>query len=68
MMLREKIEIQRAERLQKENDSLNRAIIRMVGLILCGYAIGTIIGLLIEKQQRRDYQLLRHEQRSLKRN
>ena len=49
MKLREKIEQQKLERLQKENETLKRAIIRMVVLIFSGYAIGTIIGLMIEK-------------------
>ena len=49
MTLREKIEMQKAERLRKEKDTLNRVIIRMIGIIFSGYAIGTIIGLMIEK-------------------
>ena len=47
MTIREKIEARNAER--RNTDGLNRALWRMSGIILAGYAIGTVIALMIER-------------------
>ncbi len=45
MTIREKIAARNAE--GKTGDGLNRALLRMAGIIFAGYAIGTVIAILL---------------------
>lgn len=47
MAIRKKIAARNAE--HKAGDGLNKALLRMAGIIFAGYAIGTVIALFIER-------------------
>ena len=49
MTIREKIQAREEERANRDKNSLNQAIKRMAAIILAGYAIGTVIALMIER-------------------
>ena len=49
MTIREKIEARELEHGKRDKNAMNRALWRMAGIIFAGYAIGTIIALMIEK-------------------
>lgn len=49
MTIREKIAARDAEEAGRDRKALDRALWRMSGIILAGYAIGTVIALLIER-------------------
>lgn len=50
MTIHEKLQEHTNEQITKDRDFLNRALLRMTGIILAGYFIGTIIALIIEKR------------------
>ena len=49
MTIREKIQAREEERANRDKNALNQAIKRMAAIILAGYAIGTVIALMIER-------------------
>ena len=51
MTIREKIQARELERAKQDKNAMNRALWRMAGIILAGYAIGTAIALQIEKMK-----------------